>query len=177
MVFDLEDITSDETKHIWIKICHILLPEVKKFNSSFKENKDKREQYWLEVFMSGIEGANSIFSQFSKEIPNLYSRYWNSIILNREIINPHKNVLIEGSKFYSILNSFISTEKQPTILLDILLIFITWYSKDMMKDKRERQKKLEELKEHNSEDFTPNSGENDNIEGKLEALRKSTSSS
>ena len=136
VVCDLEDITNDETKHIWIKTCQILLPEIKKFNNEFSENTEKKDQYWLEQFMQGIDTANSVFTQFSKEIPSLYNRYWNSIIINRDIIDPHKNVLIEGGKFYSILNSFISSEKQPTILLDILLIFITWYIKDMIREKK-----------------------------------------
>lgn len=114
------------------------MPEIKKFNDQFEENKGKKESYWVDQFMIGVDNSNSIYNQYSKEIPNLYNRFWNSIIINREIIEPHKQVLIEGNKFYQMLNSFISNEKQPTILLDILLIFITWYIKELNEVKKNK---------------------------------------
>lgn len=40
-MLDLVDIVNDDTKTIWIKICNILLPEIRKFNLEFPANKNK----------------------------------------------------------------------------------------------------------------------------------------
>ena len=46
-VLDLTDVIDDDTKNIWIKICNILLPEMKKFNSEFESNRKNSEDYWI----------------------------------------------------------------------------------------------------------------------------------
>lgn len=128
VVLDLGDIVDDETKNIWIKICNILLPEIKKFNYDFEANKAKSSQYWIQDFLCGIEGMNIINP---KEFPSLYNRYWNVLIINRDLVEPHKKLLLDGNKFYRMVNTFVNSDKQPNISLDILLLFIEWYIKDM----------------------------------------------
>ena len=43
---EIEDIIDDETKHIWIRTCQTLLPQIKTYNLKFPENRNKSNNYW-----------------------------------------------------------------------------------------------------------------------------------
>ena len=93
VVQDVEDVTDDESRHIWIRTCEILLPEMKKCNHLLPVPDGKpRQTTWLELFLRGMESVHSLQWNMSKDIPSLFNRYWQAIIYNRDIIAPHKHL-------------------------------------------------------------------------------------
>jgi len=172
VVQDIEDVTDDESKHIWIRTCEILLPKIKQYNQvqtlqaqrnifsetntvtgsvsnaeqqnnlmpppapthSTQVNRQAAENAnqannskWLEQFLKGMDFVHNSQASIQKDLPHLFNRYWQVIIQNREIIKEKKSMVMEANKFYSVLNQYIHLEKMPYILLDILLLYLSWY--------------------------------------------------
>ena len=130
-----EDISDEENKNIWIAICDVLLPEVQRANGNFgpKSNtvvneidKDK----WFDEFISSKKNSDPIHTQSREDYANI-NRWWIVIFRNRTLMKPYRLRIIDGVKMYSFLtNSIRINPKHMYILIDIFLIFITWYIED-----------------------------------------------
>lgn len=133
-----ENVVDEENKNIWLETCDVILPEIKANNDQFEENVNKSPSFWLDNFINAMEYKESGHEP-SKESSGGSQRWWIAIFRNRHLIQPQRNLIVNSNRFYSYLNSHIHTARTPYIVLDILLLYITWYMQDYKKCIQEGQ--------------------------------------
>jgi hypothetical protein len=124
-----EDIVDEDNKNIWLNICDVLLPEIQQNNDKFEANVQKKPSFWFEQFLKAKE-LEDVRRVSNNEVHNNASRWWIVLFRNRALARPQRHLLLENVKFFTSMGPQLYSTRAPYILLDVLLVFITWYVQD-----------------------------------------------
>ena len=129
----VEDIVDEDNKNIWLNICDVLLPEIQANNDNFDANgangQPKKPSFWFEEFLRAkdLEDPTRVSN---KDAYANASRWWIVLFRNRALVRPQRLLLLDNLKLYTYLGQQLNGTRVPFILLDIFLVFITWYVQD-----------------------------------------------
>lgn len=129
-----EDVVDEENKNIWISAVDVILPAMSEAAQRLAPDDAKGglPKTWCEDFLKAMEtNFSDRAAPASKEKAIIATRWWTSILKNRELLYPHRQLIIEVPKMVVMVTSMVKTSiwVTPAFFFDLILMNIGWHIK------------------------------------------------
>lgn len=127
-----EDIMDEENKQIWINAVDVILPAMSEAARNSPEESDPTQMpksWGIDFFKAMETNFSDRVAPASKEKAMIATRWWASILKNRELIFSHRQHIIDLPKLVITITQMVKTSAwvTPAYFFDFILMTIGWH--------------------------------------------------